>query len=113
MLSADDGFDACSFAPFDGSIERGESRRGGFSFAGRKFRESSTDGRSFDERMCSPAVDVLDAYTFAPFDRSGLAEEDKLQREICLLFFRVPRRHNRIEIEKSHLYHVLSTPDAV
>jgi len=53
MLSADDGFDACSFAPFDGSIERGESRRGGFSFAGRKFRESSTDGRNFDEQMCS------------------------------------------------------------
>ena len=35
------------------------------------------------------------------------------RERFVFFFFRVPRRHNRIEIEKSHLYHVLSTPDAV
>ena len=53
MLSADDGLDAYSFAPFDRTVKWRESSREGFSFAGRKFRESSTDGRNFDEQMCS------------------------------------------------------------
>lgn len=61
MLSADDGLDAYSFAPFDRTFQWRESRRESFSFAGRRFRESSTDGRIFDEANVLSAVDMLDA----------------------------------------------------